>query len=391
MSNPKVGIPKTVWVLGFVSLLMDISSEMIHALLPLFMAGTLGASAVWIGLVEGVGEGAALITKVFSGVIADRFGHKKWLVFIGYFLGVISKPVFALADVITVVLGARLFDRIGKGMRGAPRDAIVAEVTDESNRGAAYGLRQSLDAAGAFLGPLLATLLLLLWTQDLQAIFWVALIPGVACLMLILLGVEDKVAVGQVQKRISWSEIPSVMTPAFRQLVLIGTLFSLARFSNAFIILRADNVGIQQAWIPMVMVLMNISFSFSSYPFGKLADSMNPRRLLEIGLVLLAGANLVFAVCSGPYSFLAGVCLFGLHLGATQSIFSTLISEVAEPQLRATAFGAFNFFSGLAMLLSGLVAGGLWEFFGAHSCFVGGIVFAAATFVCLRIKQTDKN
>ena len=169
MSNPKVGIPKTVWVLGFVSLLMDISSEMIHALLPLFMAGTLGASAVWIGLVEGVGEGAALITKVFSGVIADRFGHKKWLVFIGYFLGVISKPVFALADVITVVLGARLFDRIGKGMRGAPRDAIVAEVTDESNRGAAYGLRQSLDAAGAFLGPLLATLLLLLWTQDLQA------------------------------------------------------------------------------------------------------------------------------------------------------------------------------------------------------------------------------
>ena len=316
MSNPKVGIPKTVWVLGFVSLLMDISSEMIHALLPLFMAGTLGASAVWIGLVEGVGEGAALITKVFSGVIADRFGHKKWLVFIGYFLGVISKPVFALADVITVVLGARLFDRIGKGMRGAPRDAIVAEVTDESNRGAAYGLRQSLDAAGAFLGPLLATLLLLLWTQDLQAIFWVALIPGVACLMLILLGVEDKVAVGQVQKRISWSEIPSVMTPAFRQLVLIGTLFSLARFSNAFIILRADNVGIQQAWIPMVMVLKNISFSFSSYPFGKLADSMNPRRLLEIGLVLLAGANLVFAVCSGPYSFLAGVCLFGLHLGA---------------------------------------------------------------------------
>ena len=291
MSNPKVGIPKTVWVLGFVSLLMDISSEMIHALLPLFMAGTLGASAVWIGLVEGVGEGAALITKVFSGVIADRFGHKKWLVFIGYFLGVISKPVFALADVITVVLGARLFDRIGKGMRGAPRDAIVAEVTDESNRGAAYGLRQSLDAAGAFLGLLLATLLLLLWTQDLQAIFWVALIPGVACLMLILLGVEDKVAVGQVQKRISWSEIPSVMTPAFRQLVLIGTLFSLARFSNAFIVLRADNVGIQQAWIPMVMVLMNISFSFSSYP--EFADLFYAYRVLDSGRLVGQSSHLV--------------------------------------------------------------------------------------------------
>ena len=277
----KIRIPRTVWVLGFVSLLMDISSEMIHALLPLFMAGTLGASAIWIGLVEGIGEGTALIAKVFSGVVADRFGHKKRLVFAGYFLGVISKPVFALAGSMPVVLAARFFDRIGKGLRGAPRDAIVADVTDESIRGAAYGLRQSLDAAGAFVGPLLATLLLLLWTENLRSIFWIALIPGAACLALILFGVEDNVTPTVNTKRIAWKDLKTVMTPAFVQLVILGTLFSLARFSNAFIVLRAADIGIEHAWIPMAVVLMNIAFSLSSYPFGKLADKLNPMKLLH--------------------------------------------------------------------------------------------------------------
>lgn len=377
-------IPKTVWVLGFVSLLMDISSEMIHALLPLFMAGTLGAGAIWIGLVEGIGEGAALVTKVFSGVIADRFGHKKWLVFFGYFLGVIAKPVFALAGSMPVVLGARLFDRIGKGMRGAPRDAIVADVTNEKIRGAAYGLRQSLDAAGAFVGPLCATLLLLLWTQDLRWIFWVALIPGALCLMLILLGVEDRVCSSDTPRSVSWADVLEVMTPSFKQLVVLGTLFSLARFSNAFIVLRAADVGIDQTWVPLVMVLMNIAFSFSSYPFGKLADQTNPLRLLAFGLILLAFSNAIFALSSAPLSLLVGVVFFGLHLGATQGIFSTIVSQVALPHLRATAFGVFNFFSGLALLLSGLIAGSLWEMFGAQYCFIGGVVFALLTLCFIR-------
>ena len=289
----KIRIPRTVWVLGFVSLLMDISSEMIHALLPLFMAGTLGASAIWIGLVEGIGEGTALIAKVFSGVVADRFGHKKRLVFAGYFLGVISKPVFALAGSMPVVLAARFFDRIGKGLRGAPRDAIVADVTDESIRGAAYGLRQSLDAAGAFVGPLLATLLLLLWTEELRSIFWIALIPGAACLALILFGVEDNVTPTVNTKRIAWKDLKLVMTPAFVQLVILGTLFSLARFSNAFIVLRAADIGIEHAWIPMTVVLMNIAFSLSSYPFGKLADKLNPMKLLALGFA----GTCQFVVC----------------------------------------------------------------------------------------------
>lgn len=388
----KIRIPRTVWVLGFVSLLMDISSEMTHALLPLFMAGTLGASAIWIGLVEGIGEGTALIAKVFSGVVADRFGHKKRLVFAGYFLGVISKPVFALAGSMPVVLAARFFDRIGKGLRGAPRDAIVADVTDESIRGAAYGLRQSLDAAGAFVGPLLATLLLLLWTEDLRSIFWIALIPGAACLALILFGVEDNVTPTVNTKRIAWKDLKSVMTPAFVQLVILGTLFSLARFSNAFIVLRAADIGIEHAWIPMAVVLMNITFSLSSYPFGKLADKLNPMKLLALGMVLLALANLLFAYAENYRILAAGIVLFGMHLGATQGIFSTIISEIAPSEVRATAFGIFNFFSGLALLASGLVAGSLWEYMGAQYCFGGGVVFALITLSLIpRFKQLQPS
>lgn len=388
----KIRIPRTVWVLGFVSLLMDISSEMIHALLPLFMAGTLGASAIWIGLVEGIGEGTALIAKVFSGVVADRFGHKKRLVFAGYFLGVISKPVFALAGSMPVVLAARFFDRIGKGLRGAPRDAIVADVTDESIRGAAYGLRQSLDAAGAFVGPLLAALLLLLWTEELRSIFWIALIPGAACLALILFGVEDNVTPTVNTKHIAWKDLKIVITPAFVQLVILGTLFSLARFSNAFIVLRAADIGIEHAWIPMTVVLMNIAFSLSSYPFGKLSDKLNPMKLLALGMVLLALANLLFAYAANYRILAAGIVLFGMHLGATQGIFSTIISEIAPSEVRATAFGIFNFFSGLALLASGLVAGSLWEYMGAQYCFGVGVVFALIT-LCLipRFKQLQPS
>lgn len=379
-----ISIPKTVWALGFVSLLMDISSEMIHALLPIFMATTLGAGAVWIGLVEGLGEGAALITKVFSGLIADRFGHKKWLVFAGYFLGVISKPIFAMAGSMPVVLSARFFDRIGKGLRGAPRDAIVAEVTDERIRGAAYGLRQSLDAAGAFWGPLLATALLLFWTQDLRSVFWIALIPGAACLMLIIFGVENRASEQSRAHRMSAADMVKIFTPSFKQLICLGILFSLARFSNAFIVLRAADVGIANAWIPMVIVLMNAVFSFSSYPFGKLADRLNPLSLLSLGLVFLIASDIVFSVSGNASMVVLAVVLFGLHLGATQGIFSTIVAQHAKPELRATAFGVFNFFSGLAIFISSVAAGALWDFLGAAYCFAAGAALGILTLVSIR-------
>lgn len=371
-------MPRTVWALGLVSFLMDVSSEMIHACLPLFMAQTLGASAVWIGLVEGGGESAALIVKVFSGWFADRFGHRKALVFTGYALSVLSKPVFALAGAMPVVLGARIADRIGKGVRGAPRDAILADAVPAEIKGAAFGLRQSLDAAGAFAGPAIAALLLWLTLDDFRLVFYAALIPGILCLLMIILGVEDPKGTDK-PRRTAPNPIAMFKTapPAFRQLVLVGVLFSLAKFSNAFIVLRAADAGMANALIPLLMVGMNLVFSMSAYPFGVLADRVKPVHLLAIGLVLLILSDLAFALPASTATVLAGTLLWGLHLGATQGIFSLLTAQTAPAEARATAFGVFSFFSGLALLAAGLSAGVLWEVFGATYAFAGGAVFAA--------------
>ena len=384
--NDRQCIPRTVWVLGLVSLLMDISSEMIHALLPLFMATTLGASAVWIGFTEGMGEAAALISKVFSGAIADRFGKKKWLVFTGYALGVISKPFFALAGSMPVVFGARFFDRIGKGIRGAPRDAIIAEVTPENIRGAAYGLRQSLDAAGAFIGPALAALLLFFFTEDFRTIFWFALIPGAACLLLILLGVENVDSNDNTeQKNYQFREFFRLMTPAFKWLLAIGVLFSLARFSNAFIILKAADSGVPTALIPFVLVGVNLVFSAASFPFGKLADHLNPYKLLALGLCFLIASDTVFAIWNTPWAVALAIALFGLHLGATQGVFSFMVAQHAPEHYRATAFGAFNLLSGCSTLAAGLTAGFLWQYLGADYTFMTGALFAAGCLFLLSL------
>ena len=384
-------IPRTVWALGFVSLLMDVSSEMIHALLPLFMAQTLGASALWIGLVEGLGEGVALLTKVVSGVIADRFGHKKLLVFLGYGLGVLSKPLFALAGAMPVVLGARVADRIGKGLRGAPRDALVADVTPETVRGAAFGLRQSLDAAGAFVGPLLASALLLFWTDDYRSIFWVALIPGVLCLLLILFGVEEgNASANESRDKTTKRSLPKfhvLSDSAFRSLVVLGSLFAVARFSNAFIVLRASDAGFGAAAIPLLIMGMNLVFSAASYPFGKWADKTDPKTLLAIGIGILIFADLAFALLPTQWGVLIGVVLMGLHLGATQGIFSMLVAATAPENERASAFGIFGFASGLSAVAAGLLAGLLWDAFGPEATFIGGALLALFALAWLRLHR----
>ena len=381
-------IPRTVWALGFVSLFMDVSSEMIHPLLPLFMAQTLGAGALWIGLVEGLGEGAALLTKVVSGVIADRFGHKKLLVFLGYGLGVLSKPLFAVAGAMPVVLGARVADRIGKGLRGAPRDALVADVTPEAVRGAAFGLRQSLDAAGAFVGPLLASALLLFCTDDYRSIFWVALIPGVLCLLLILFGVEEgkgapDAGQGVAAKR-SLPKFRVLSDPAFRSLIVLGSLFAVARFSNAFIVLRASDAGFGAAAIPLLIMGMNLVFSVASYPFGKLADKTDPKTLLAVGIGILIFADLAFALLPWQWGVLIGVVLMGLHLGATQGIFSMLVAATAPENERASAFGLFGFASGLSAIAAGLLAGLLWDTIGPEATFLSGALLALCALLWLQ-------
>ena len=384
-------IPRTVWALGFVSLLMDVSSEMIHALLPLFMAQTLGAGAFWIGLVEGLGEGAALLTKVVSGVVADRFGHKKLLVFLGYGLGVLSKPLFALAGAMPVVLGARVADRIGKGLRGAPRDALVADVTPEAVRGAAFGLRQSLDAAGAFVGPLLASVLLLCWTDDYRSIFWVALIPGVLCLLLILFGVEEGNAPvdgnGEKIVKRSLPKFHVLSNPAFRSLVVLGSLFAVARFSNAFIVLRASDAGFGATAIPLLIMGMNLVFSTASYPFGKWADKTDPKTLLAVGIGIQILADLVFALLPSQWGVLIGIVLMGLHLGATQGIFSMLVAATAPENERASAFGIFGFASGLSAVAAGLLAGLLWDAVGPEATFLGGPLLALFALAWLRLHR----
>jgi len=372
-------VPTGVWVLGFVSMLMDISSEMIHSLLPLFMVTTLGASAFTIGLIEGLAESTALIVKVFSGVLSDYLGKRKGLALFGYALGALTKPLFALAPTTGVVLGARLLDRVGKGIRGAPRDALVADITPPQFRGAAFGLRQSLDTVGAFLGPLIAVGLMLLWANDFRAVFWVAVVPGLMAVALLLVGVrEPKRHDGALKTNPITRANLARLSKAYWWVVIIGAVFTLARFSEAFLVLRAHQGAIPLALVPLVMVAMNLVYAASAYPFGKLSDRMSHGKLLAMGLVVLIAADLVLASGTGWPTLLVGVGLWGVHMGMTQGLLAAMVADAAPADLRGTAYGFFNLVSGLAMLVASGVAGLLWDQLGAASTFLAGAAFSVA-------------
>ncbi|TDV04798.1 putative MFS family arabinose efflux permease [Raoultella planticola] len=378
-------IPKGVWVLGGVSLLMDVSSEMIHSLLPLFMATTLGASVIIIGIIEGVAEATALMLKVFSGVISDYVGKRKGLALLGYGLGALSKPLFAIASTSGVVFSARMIDRVGKGIRGAPRDALVADVTPPEIRGAAYGLRQSLDTIGAFLGPLLAVALMFLWDNDFQSIFWVAAIPAVLSIALLGFGLkEPRTAVVQKRTNPLRRENLKKLSAAYWWVVAIGSIFTLARFSEAFLVLRAQQMAIPLFAIPLVMVAMNLVYSLTAYPFGKLSDNMSHSKMLQWGLLVLIAADIVLALSSHWSTLLAGVALWGIHMGMTQGLLAAMVAHTAPPELRGTAFGMFNLMSGIALLLASAGAGVLWEVLGAASTFYAGAIICVVTLVGMR-------
>ena len=378
-------IPKGVWVLGGVSLLMDVSSEMIHSLLPLFMATTLGASVIIIGIIEGVAEATALMLKVFSGVISDYVGKRKGLALLGYGLGALSKPLFAIASTSGVVFSARMIDRVGKGIRGTPRDALVADVTPPEIRGAAYGLRQSLDTIGAFLGPLLAVALMFLWDNDFQSIFWVAAIPAVLSIALLGFGLkEPRTAVVQKRTNPLRRENLKKLSAAYWWVVAIGSIFTLARFSEAFLVLRAQQMAIPLFAIPLVMVAMNLVYSLTAYPFGKLSDSMSHSKMLQWGLLVLIAADIVLALSSHWSTLLAGVALWGIHMGMTQGLLAAMVAHTAPPELRGTAFGMFNLMSGIALLLASAGAGVLWEVLGAASTFYAGAIICVVTLVGMR-------
>ncbi len=385
-------MPRGVWVLGFVSLLMDVSSEMIHSLLPLFMVTVLGASALTVGVIEGVAESTALLVKVFSGVLSDYLGKRKGLAVFGYALGALTKPMFALASGVGMVLTARFMDRVGKGIRGAPRDALLADITPVEIRGAAFGLRQSLDTVGAFLGPLLAVGLMLLWANDFRAVFWVAVIPGLLAVALLLFGVQEpeKQEAHKPVNPISRANLQR-LGAAYWWVVGIGALFTLARFSEAFLVLRAAQGGIPVALVPLVMVAMNVIYAASAYPFGKLSDSMSHAKLLAIGLVVLIAADWVLATDDHWTTVLLGVALWGVHMGITQGLLARMMADTAPADLRGTAYGFFNLMSGLAMLVASVTAGLLWDKLGASFTFYAGAVFCGVTLVGLLVRSAHLN
>lgn len=381
-SNPRPRLPAAIWVLGFVSLGMDISSEMIHALLPVFLVGPLGASALVVGLIEGVAESTALIVKVFSGVLSDRLGRRKALAVAGYGLGALTKPLFALAPSAGLVFGARFLDRVGKGIRGAPRDALVADLTAPEIRGAAYGLRQSLDTVGAFLGPLVATGLMLLWANDYRRVFWVAVLPAALAVGLLIVGVHEPRthAVGKRPAPIRRAELARLGT-GYWWVVGVGAVLGLARFSEAFLVLRAQERGVALALVPLVLVAMNVVYAAVAYPVGRLSDRVSHRALLGVGIGMLVLADLVLAGAGHWGVVLAGVALWGMHLGMTQGLLARMVADEAPADLRGTAFGVFNLVSGVALLVASAGAGLLWDRYGPGATFMAGAALGAMALV----------
>lgn len=378
-------ISKGVWALGFVSMLMDVSSEMIHALLPVYLVTVLGTSMVTVGFIEGIAEAAASITKIFSGALSDWLGKRKLLAAIGYGMAAFAKPIFPLAPTVSWLIGARFIDRVGKGIRGAPRDALVADISPVHLRGASFGLRQSLDTVGAFVGPLLG-IGLMWWTADnFKAVFWFAVIPAFLALALILFAVEEPKRPPDIQTVKSPLSLAAIkrMGPVYWRVVAVGVVFTLARFSEAFLILRAQNVGLGVMWVPAVLVVMNVVYALSAYPAGVLSDRKSRKGLLAIGLVLLVGADLTLALMPNLVGVALGVVLWGLHMGFTQGLFARLVADASPPELRGTAYGFFNLLTGVAMLLASIIAGALWDGYGPVGTFFAGLGFTVVTLVGL--------
>jgi MFS family permease len=372
-------MPGGIWALGLCSMFMDISSELVHSLLPLFMVGVLGASMVTVGVVEGIAEATAAITKVFSGAISDYLRRRKVLLVLGYGLAAFTKPIFPLATSMTWVFLARFIDRIGKGIRGAPRDALVADITPPAMRGAAYGLRQALDSVGAFLGPLLAVALMAWLANDIVAVMWVAVLPAFIAVAILVLAVREPAG-----SRVGSPVRPPLTLADAKRLplrywlvVLVGAVFTLARFSEAFLLLRAQDVGLALALVPVVMIVMNVVYAVLAYPAGVAADRFSERSLLIFGLGMLVAADIVLAAAASPLPVFAGAALWGVHMGFTQGLLSKLVADNAPPELVGTAFGLFNLVSGGALLLASVIAGALWSRFGAPATFMAGAAFAA--------------
>lgn len=391
--NASPRIPRTVWILGFVSLLMDSSSELVHSLLPILLVTNLGASALTLGVIEGFAEATALVSKIFSGALSDWLGRRKPLILLGYGLAALTKPLFPLATCAETVFTARIIDRIGKGIRGAPRDALIADVSPPAIRGACFGLRQSMDTVGAVIGPVLAVVLMLALSGRITAVLWFAVIPAVLSFLLIVVGVgepPDKSPRLRFRSPIRWEAIRS-FSGIFWWIVAIGAVFTMARFSEAFLVLRAQHAGLTTAWVPAVMVVMSVTYALSAYPIGALSDRIGRRAMLTAGIFLLLAADVILATASSAALVFVGVGLWGLHLGFTQGIFAAWIADETAQDLKATGFGLFNLASGIVMLLASVLAGMLWQWRGPASTFYAGAAFATGAFILSLFTPPRRN
>jgi len=369
-------LPRTVWVLGIVSLLMDLSSEIYHALLPAFLTVTLGLPVVAMGAIDGIADGTANIAKLVSGRLSDRQQRRKPWIVLGYGMAALSKPLFPLAQGALPVLGARFIDRIGKGIRGAPRDAMIADETPPELRGAAYGLRQALDNVGGFLAPLAAIGLMLLFTDDIRMVFWIAVIPAALSFLFALIVLKETEGHVATDGEVRWGGWRS-LDKQVKRLIGVGFLFGLARFSESFLVLKAMDVGLSAAWSPLVMALYALAYMLLAYPAGSISDRMDPRTLLLGGIAVLIVADLWLATATSLWAVFAAVALWGAHMALTQGIFARMIADAAPETQRATSFGAFFFASGIAALLASLGAGLLWDRGGPADTFTAAAAAAA--------------
>ncbi len=384
-------IPRGVWVLGFVSLFMDVSSEMIHALLPVFLGGTLGVSTIVLGVIEGVSEATALIVKMGSGVLSDRLGNRKILALIGYGMAAAVKPLFPLAEAASTVFAARLADRIGKGIRGAPRDALVADITPPELRGAAFGLRQSLDTIGAFLGPLLAVALMIIYADDVRTVLWFATVPAIMAVVILAIGVSEPKSGVSSRKPGMNLLTAKLLGREFWFVALVGSMMMLARFSEAFLLIKAAEVGLPVRYIPLALMVMSLAYALTSYPVGALSDRIGRRGLLAAGLAVLLVADFMLGFGTTIGAVFAGVALWGLHMGLTQGLLPAMVADTAPTDMRGTAFGVFSLLSGVVVLIASVLAGYLWDTQGSWATFMASAAFTAVAMMLFPFIRTAKN
>ena len=382
-------LPRNVWILGFVSLLMDLSSEIYHSLLPAFVTMTLGLPATALGAIDGIAESTANFAKLASGRLSDRsLKRKPWIV-AGYGLAALSKPLFPLATNAVTLMAARFADRIGKGIRGSPRDAMVADETPPEIRGRAFGLRQALDTVGALIAPLVAVGLMALFADRIRLVYWIAILPAACSFLLAWLALREPKQLNAPIKTSPFFSGFRELTKPTKRLLAVGFLFTLARFSEAFLILKGLEIGLSETLSPLTLALFNLAYVILAYPAGSLSDRMSPKTILLAGMAALVAGNLVLAKTDTLPWLVAGVTLWGAHMALTQGIFSRMIADSAPDHLRATSFGAFWFVSGIGGLLASLGAGLLWDREGSSATFLTSAGVAAMAIAMLSLLDEE--